>query len=231
MQAEICAKSAFLRKELDELRDLWDNRDAAVFFCRGTTILLSLTEDCNMHLEMMLPVLLAAEENGGLAKKMVDMMGGLPPMLIVFLISMIPILELRGGLVAAAILKIPMWKAIGVCALGNIIPIPFILLFIEKILIWMEHCRIGWMNKLALWLKERALGEKSQKIRKYEFVGLLLFVGIPLPGTGAWTGSLIASMLHVERKKAVPAIFLGLILATVIMCIITYLIPALVKAF
>ena len=95
----------------------------------------------------------------------------------------------------------------------------------------MEHCKIGWMNKLALWLKERALGEKSQKIRKYEFIGILLFVGIPLPGTGAWTGSLIASLLHVSRKTSVPAIFLGLLLATTIMCIGVYGIPALVRAF
>jgi len=179
-----------------------------------------------MQLEVMLPVLLAAQESGGFAEKMVSLMGGLPPMLIIFLISMIPILELRGGLVAAALLGIPMWKAIGVCAIGNIIPIPFILLFIEKILIWMEHCKIKWMNRLSLWLKARALGEKATKIRKYEFVGLLLFVGIPLPGTGAWTGSLIAAMLHVERKKSVSAIFLGLILATIIMCTITYGIPA-----
>ena len=185
-----------------------------------------------MNLEVMLPVLLAAEEeSGGLAEKLVGMMGGLPPMLIIFFISMIPILELRGGLLAAAVLKIPMWKAIGVCAIGNIIPIPFILFFIEKILIWMEHCKIGWMNRLALWLKERALGEKSQKIRKYEFIGLMLFVGIPLPGTGAWTGSLIASLLHVERKKSAPAIFCGLILATVIMCFIGYGIPAIVNGF
>jgi uncharacterized membrane protein len=135
---------------------------------------------------------------------------------------MIPILELRGGLLAAGILGIPMWEAIGVCILGNILPIPFILLFIEKILEWMEKCKVGWISKLALWLKARALGEKSQKIRKYEFVGILLFVGIPLPGTGAWTGSLIAALLHVSRKKSVPAIFLGLLLATVIMCIISY---------
>ena len=186
-----------------------------------------------MYLETMLPVLIAASESdgGGLAQKMVNLMGGLPPMLVIFIISMIPILELRGGLAAAALLKIPMWQAIGVCIIGNILPIPFILLFIEKILNWMEHCKIGWMNKRALWLKDRALGEKSQKIRKYEFIGILLFVGIPLPGTGAWTGSLIASLLHVSRKKSVPAIFLGLLLATLIMCIGVYGIPALVRAF
>lgn len=157
-----------------------------------------------------------------LAEKMTTLLGGLPPILIPFIISMIPILELRGGLIAASILQIPMWEAIGVCVLGNILPIPFILLFIEKILNWMEGCKIGWMRKLALWLKARGTGKKADKIRKVEFLGLLLFVGIPLPGTGAWTGSLIASLLHVSRKKSVPAIFLGLILATVIMCIVSY---------
>ena len=157
-----------------------------------------------------------------LAEKMTTLLGGLPPILIPFIISMIPILELRGGLIAASILGIPMWEAIGVCVLGNILPIPFILLFIEKILNWMEGCKIGWMRKLALWLKARGTGKKADKIRKVEFLGLLLFVGIPLPGTGAWTGSLIASLLHVSRKKSVPAIFLGLILATVIMCIVSY---------
>ena len=157
-----------------------------------------------------------------LAEKMTNLLGGLPPILIPFIISMIPILELRGGLIAASILGIPMWEAIGVCVLGNILPIPFILLFIEKILNWMEGCKIGWMRKLALWLKARGTGKKADKIRKVEFLGLLLVVGIPLPGTGAWTGSLIASLLHVSRKKSVPAIFLGLILATVIMCIVSY---------
>ena len=157
-----------------------------------------------------------------LAEKMTNLLGGLPPILIPFIISMIPILELRGGLIAASILQIPMWEAIGVCVLGNILPIPFILLFIEKILNWMEGCKIGWMRKLALWLKARGTGKKADKIRKVEFLGLLLFVGIPLPGTGAWTGSLIAALLHVSRKKSVPAIFCGLILATIIMCLISY---------
>lgn len=171
---------------------------------------------------MMLPAMLASGGAQALAEKMTSLLGGLPPILIPFIISMIPILELRGGLIAASILQIPMWEAIGICILGNILPIPFILLFIEKILNWMEGCKIGWMRKLAIWLKERGTGKKADKIRKVEFIGLLLFVGIPLPGTGAWTGSLIAALLHVSRKKSVPAIFLGLILATVIMTLLSY---------
>ena len=175
-----------------------------------------------MLLNTMIPVLFAAGGTEALAEKLTGMLGGLPPIAIPFVISMIPILELRGGLIAASVLNIPMWKAIGVCVLGNILPIPFILLFIEKILNWMEGCKIGWMRKLALWLKARGTGPKAEKIRKYEFLGLLLFVGIPLPGTGAWTGSLIAALLHVSRKKSVPAIFAGLVLATFIMCLISY---------
>lgn len=174
---------------------------------------------------MLLPILFPIFAAGGteaLAEKLTALLGGLPPIAIAFIISMIPILELRGGLIAASILNIPMWEAIVACILGNILPIPFILLFIEKILDWMEGCKIGWMRKLAIWLKERGTGKKAEKIRKYEFVGLLLFVGIPLPGTGAWTGSLIAALLHVSRKKSVPAIFCGLILATIIMTLISY---------
>ncbi len=170
----------------------------------------------------LMPAMFAAGGSEELAKKLTDILHGLPPLAIVFIISMIPILELRGGLIAARLLGIPMWTAVTFCIIGNILPIPFILLFIEKILNWMEGCKVGWMRKLAIWLKERGTGKKAESIRKYEFIGILLFVGIPLPGTGAWTGSLIASLLHVSRKKSVPAIFLGLIMATVIMCLLFY---------
>lgn len=151
-----------------------------------------------------------------------EALGGLPPVVIVFLISMLPILELRGGLLAASLLGIDLWTAVIVCILGNMIPIPFILFFIEKLLNWMKNCKVKIFQRFACWLEARALGEKSQKIRKYEFWGLLLFVGIPLPGTGAWTGSFIAALLHIKMKKTVPAILLGLIMATVIMCIVSY---------
>ncbi len=171
---------------------------------------------------MTLCLALAFSGTEELAEKLTNALGGLPPLLVVFLISMIPILELRGGLIAASLLNIPMWTAAGVCILGNIIPIPFILFFIEKILDWMGECKFGWMRKLSQWLRGKADGPKAEKIRKVEFAGLLLFVGIPLPGTGAWTGSLIAALLHVKMKKSVPAIFLGLIMATIIMCLIFY---------
>ena len=119
----------------------------------------------------------------------------------VFIISMIPILELRGGLLAASLLKISAAKAIPLCVIGNIIPIPFILLFIRKIFKVMK---------------------KSDQVKKYEFWGLMLFVGIPLPGTGAWTGALVASLLEVDIKKSSLAILSGIVLATIIMYIVSY---------
>ncbi|MCI5902418.1 MAG: small multi-drug export protein [Blautia sp.] len=137
----------------------------------------------------------------------------------VFVISMIPILELRGGLLAASLLQIPAASAIPICIIGNIIPIPFILLFIRQIFKWMKKIKIfrGLIEKL----EARAM-RKSDNIRRYEFLGLVLFVGIPLPGTGAWTGALIASLLEVDIKKSSLAILLGLVMATVIMYVVSY---------
>lgn len=141
------------------------------------------------------------------------------PEWVVFIISMIPILELRGGLLASSVLNIPILKAIPFCIVGNIIPIPFILLFIKKILKWMQ--KVKGLRVIANWLENKAM-KKSDKIKKGEFWGLALFVGIPLPGTGAWTGSLIAALLDIDIKKAVIAELIGIVIATIIMSIISY---------
>ena len=139
--------------------------------------------------------------------------------MVIFIISMIPILELRGGLLAASLLKVSAAKAIPICIIGNIIPIPFILLFIKQIFKLLKKTRI--FHGLIVRMENRAMG-KSDQIKRYEFLGLLLFVGIPLPGTGAWTGSLIASLLDVDIKKSSVAIFCGIVMATVIMYIVSY---------
>lgn len=141
--------------------------------------------------------------------------------IIIFIISMIPILELRGGLLAAspALLDVPILRAIPICIIGNILPIPFILLLIRTILEWMKGVKI--FRPIAMWLEEKAMSKKDQ-IEKYEFWGLALFVGIPLPGTGAWTGALIAALLHLDIKKAFAAILLGIAIATIIMSILSY---------
>lgn len=141
--------------------------------------------------------------------------------LLVFLISLLPILELRGGLLAASLLGVNPVSAYIVSIIGNVIPVPFILLLINKILEWMGNSKIKWMRKFSNWLNKKANKNKGQ-IEKYGYWGLLLFVGIPLPGTGAWTGCLIASILHLDRKKAFLAAMGGIFMASIIMMIISY---------
>ena len=137
----------------------------------------------------------------------------------VFIISMLPIVELRGGLLAASLLKVPITTAVPICILGNIIPIPFLLLFIKEIFKQLKKVKL--FRGLVERLEARALA-KSADVSKYEMFGLTLFVGIPLPGTGAWTGSLIASLLEMDFKKALIAELLGIMIATVIVSILSY---------
>ena len=138
--------------------------------------------------------------------------------MVIFIISMIPILELRGGLLAASLLKVSAAKAIPICIIGNIIPIPFILLFIRQIFKLMKKTKI--FRGLIERLEKRAMG-KSDQIKRYEFLGLLLFVGVPLPGTGAWTGTLAASILDVDFKSTIIAVMLGVLLAGIIMMVLS----------
>jgi len=165
------------------------------------------------------------EKSESFAEKVAGKLAGLPDELVCFVISMVPVIELRGGLIIAALKDIPLFKAIGICIAGNLIPIPFILLLITPIFNWLKTTKL--FKPLVEKIEKKSMS-KSEKIKKYEFLGLVLFVGIPLPGTGAWTGSLIAAMLNIKIKKAFPAICLGLVLATVIMCIFTYAIPWLI---
>ena len=139
--------------------------------------------------------------------------------LIVFIISLMPILELRGGLIAASLLKLNPITSYIVSIIGNIIPIPFILWFINSILDFMRESK--HFSGIAKWLDKKVDKHKGQ-IEKYGFWGLVLFVGIPLPGTGAWTGCLIAAVLHMDRKKAFLAALLGVFMASIIMMIISF---------
>ncbi len=163
----------------------------------------------------------------GIIQNIISGLGGVPAEVIVFIISLFPILELRGGLIAASILGVDIWKAIPICVIGNILPIPFILLFIEKIFELLKNTRfVKMINKL-----EEKAEKGAEKIMKHKKWGLLLFVGIPLPGTGAWTGSLVAALFHFKIKDACIAILGGLVLATVIMTFISYGIPFIVSMF
>ena len=148
--------------------------------------------------------------------------------LIIFIISMIPILELRGGILAAgpAFLNIPTWRAIPICLVGNLIPIPFILLLIRPIFAWLRKTRL--FRPLVEKLEKKAMS-KSDRISRYEFWGLVLFVGIPLPGTGAWSGALIATLLKMPKTRALLSIFCGVIKAGIIMLIASHGVLGVVK--
>ena len=141
--------------------------------------------------------------------------------LIVFIISLLPILELRGGLLAASLLGVKPLRAYIISIIGNLVPVPFILLFISKILDWMENSKVKWIHKLASSIRRKA-NKNSGKIEKYGYLGLILFVGIPLPGTGAWTGCLIASVLNMDKKKSFLYSLLGVLLASIIMMIVSF---------
>ena len=141
--------------------------------------------------------------------------------LLVFVISLMPILELRGGLLAAALIGLDPIPSYIISIIGNIIPVPFILLLINKILNWMRKSNINFFNKIAKWLDEKVEKHKGQ-IEKVGYLGIVLFVGIPVPGTGAWTGSLIASVLEMDRKKTFLAVLVGIFLASIIMMLISF---------
>lgn len=138
-----------------------------------------------------------------------------------FLISMVPLIELRAGVPFAVGMGINQFVAIIVCALGNLLPVPFIYFFARKFLLWGEHKKyIGGICRFFLSKGEKA-GQKlvAKTGRGGLFVALLLFVGIPLPGTGAWTGTLAASFLNMGFKSAVLSVMLGVLLAGIIMAV------------
>ena len=141
--------------------------------------------------------------------------------ILVFIISLMPILELRGGLLAAALLNLDPLTSYIISIIGNVIPVPFILLLITKVLAWMRNSKIEFFKKIANWLDEKVEKHKGQ-IEKYGYLGVILFVGIPLPGTGAWTGSLIASVLEMDRKKTFFAVLAGVFMASVIMMVLSF---------
>ena len=141
--------------------------------------------------------------------------------IIVFLISMCPILELRGGLIAASLLDMNPWISYVICIIGNIIPIPLILWLINKILNFMRKSKNKRLNGIVKWLDKKVDKHKGQ-IEKFGYLGLVLFVGIPLPGTGAWTGCLIASVLEMDRKKSFIAALIGVFIASAIMMFISF---------
>lgn len=148
--------------------------------------------------------------------------------IIAFLASLLPIIECRGGMIIAKIFQINFFKAFFICYIGNMIPIPFILLFIKKIFQFMKKHNIltGFIEKL-----EGKTARNQEKVLRYKEWGLLAFIAIPLPGTGGWTGSLFAALLNIDFKKALPIVAIGVFIADVIMSVLTYGTGAVIDLF
>ena len=147
--------------------------------------------------------------------------------LCVFFCSMLPIIECRGAVPLGAALGLPWWQTMLFSIAGNLLPVPFILLFIRAVLRWMGTCRVKLFNKISAWLHAKVEKHKGT-IEKYSYWGVMLFVGLPIPGTGAWTGTLIASVLDMEPKKSFLAACGGVLMATTIMTVVSYLVRAVV---
>ena len=140
--------------------------------------------------------------------------------LLTALISMLPVVELRGGLPAGVAMGLPIHAAFLASLVGNMIPVPFIILFVRPLFKWVR-IHIPRLGGFVSRLENRAR-EKSADVLRYQTWGLLIFVAIPLPGTGAWTGALIAAVLDMRLKRAVPVIFLGVVIAGLAITLLTH---------
>lgn len=140
--------------------------------------------------------------------------------LMTFLISMVPVVELRGAIPAAVLAGLDIRVALVVAIVGNLVPVPFIIVFIRKIFKWLQQ-KSRWLGDVVHRMEAKAEAKKAQ-VLKYEFWGLMILVAIPLPGTGAWTGALVAAMLDMQLKRAFPAIAAGVVAAGLIVTIATY---------
>lgn len=137
-----------------------------------------------------------------------------------FIIAMAPVVELRGAIPFATAKGLTFWSAMPAAVIGNMIPVPFIIIFIRKIF---EYLRVksAWLDNIVTHFEQKA-EKHSEKVRRYKFWGLFVLVAIPLPGTGAWTGALVAAMLEMRLKDALPSIFMGVVAAGLIMAMFSY---------
>ena len=139
----------------------------------------------------------------------------------VFICSMVPVIELRGGIPLGAALGLPWWESYLLAVAGNMVPVPIILLFVRKFISWMSASKVRFFNKIASFLERKA--EKNRgKIEKYAFWGICLFVAVPLPITGAWTGALVCATIGEKVWRALVSCFIGVCIAGVIMTLASY---------
>lgn len=136
------------------------------------------------------------------------------------LMAMVPVIELRGAIPFGVAAGISVKQALVCAIIGNLIPIPFILLFLRRVFVWMRKISTGFEN-LVEKLELRAKRKKGI-VDKYEIIGLIILVAIPLPGTGAWTGALVATVLDIRMRRALPAITIGVVIAGILVSVITY---------
>lgn len=136
------------------------------------------------------------------------------------LMAMVPVIELRGAIPFGVAAGISVKQALVCAIIGNLLPIPFILLFLRRVFVWMRKISSGFEN-LVEKLELRAKRKKGI-VDKYEIIGLIILVAIPLPGTGAWTGALVATVLDIRMRRALPAITIGVIIAGIVVSVVTY---------
>ena len=139
--------------------------------------------------------------------------------LLTMLISMLPVVELRGGLPAGVAMGLPIPVAFAASLVGNMIPVPFIIVYIRRIFQWLRR-RSRRLDGLVTRLETKA-HLKGRMVTRYKYLGLCILVAIPLPGTGAWTGALVAAFLDMRLRSAVPAIFLGVVIAGILVSLVT----------
>ena len=142
------------------------------------------------------------------------------------LVSMVPVVELRGGIPFGVARGLPVWAAYLAAIIGNILPVPFILVYIRRIFQWLRR-HMPALNRLVDKL-ERKAHLKGRTVTRYKYLGLLLFVAVPLPGTGAWTGALAAAFLDMPLRKALPSIFAGILIAGIAISILTFGVASLI---
>ena len=172
-----------------------------------------------------------------MVKKILDFLAFLPKEIYVFLISMLPIIELRGAVPVGAAIGLPFYLNYIVAVIGNVLPVPFILMFIPRILDLMEKVKL--FRPVVKWVRQKAekykgkiitvkdescveCGEDTETLNTGFFIALMMFVAIPLPGTGAWTGSLVAALFNLPKRSSMLAISLGVLICGVIMCLASY---------
>ncbi len=185
----------------------------------GPTPIIS-GEELNRFSNRIYGLMIKSSPCASLADRFREALEGIPPFLVVMIISMLPIFELRGGIPAGAALGMPVWQAAVFAVIGNMIPIPFILLFLGPASRWLsEHSRL--MRRFFDWLFARTRRRQTKSFERWKEFALVIFVAIPLPITGAWTGSVAAFLFGIPFRVALPLIFFGVVIAAVVVSLAT----------